>query len=151
MLPEVEQYMAASREFEAGKVVGQLWKQALSLADNDRLAAKYLYLSMRAEALAKQEPASQLAPPAGSGETSRSGAMAATPLNRRGRQTPEDDYHAIAANEVDSGQRDERTWRDALVLAKGDAAAARHHYICLRMDTMRMLAANESRAGEAGA
>jgi hypothetical protein len=42
MLPELERYQQACREFEKGQMDDSVWAQALDMADGNRLAAKYV-------------------------------------------------------------------------------------------------------------
>ena len=157
MLPELERYQQACREFEKGQMDDAVWAQALDMADGNRLAAKYVYIHLRVDSLG-QEPEQQattrsaerpklaqverVAIPAASGAGASTGAN--SEFNRAGEDAV---LQAIAVKEVDSGNRNERVWKDALVLAKGDPDSARHHYICLRMDSLRVLSARAELIG----
>lgn len=151
MLAELERYQQACREFESGQMHEATWSEALETAFGQELAAKYLYIHMRVEALGEEptqpaasEPRQRPNPVEQEASPRPRLAGANAQLHKVGEDAV---LQAIAAKEVDNGRCNERVWQDALVLAKGDAKNARHHYICLRMDSLRALSARAELTG----
>ncbi|PLW70256.1 hypothetical protein [Pseudohalioglobus lutimaris] len=153
MLPELKRYQQACREFEKGQMDAAVWAQALEMASGKELAAKYLYIHLRVDALGKEasQPEANALPEQSTLSQVKPEPTHTAPaprldedLNRVGEEAV---LQAIAAKEVDTGNHNERIWKDALILAKGNPSSARHHYICLRMDSLRALSAKAALIG----
>ena len=147
MMKEVTHYLTATRECDKQKYNAETWAEAQERYPDDPLGAKYCYIHLRVEQLMGRELDSsspgkiESIPKAKKPSVTKAKRDIAEPPSSR-EHVDEDALYELVAREFDGAMRNEETWREAQILARGQFRAAKAHYICLRIESLKAAAAD---------